>query len=230
MFAHICSVKVYLISGLAADKRAFQKLELPRGFDPYYLEWMPNKPGESMTEYARRFAKKIDTTTPFVLIGLSFGGMMAQEMNRYVKPVKTIIISSITGHAFLPWYLRLAGRLRLFNIIPDFLFNHPTSIVRWVIGVGRREAKVFNAIIQESDPAFTRWCIEKALSWNNSVGGNGIVHLHGDSDRLLPLRNGSTPYIIKSAGHFMIYDHAKEVSEMLQQILSEITPGSSGDN
>ena len=53
-------MKVYFISGLAADKRIFKNLRLPEGFEPVYLDWISPLKDESLRDYALRLAKKID--------------------------------------------------------------------------------------------------------------------------------------------------------------------------
>ncbi|RYD69520.1 MAG: hypothetical protein EOP53_27030, partial [Sphingobacteriales bacterium] len=64
-------MKVYFISGLAADCRVFKRIQLPAGFESVYLDWIPPLPNESLQSYAMRMAESIDTNEPFALVGLS---------------------------------------------------------------------------------------------------------------------------------------------------------------
>ncbi len=76
---------VYFISGLGADKRAFQFLNL-RFCNPVFVEWIKPEHEESISDYAARLKDQIRDDHP-VIVGLSFGGMIAVE---YAKkfPVK----------------------------------------------------------------------------------------------------------------------------------------------
>ena len=70
-------MNVYFISGLAADRSVFKYIRLPEGYDAIYLEWIAPLPGETLPQYAERLAQQMDATKPFGVIGLSFGGMLA---------------------------------------------------------------------------------------------------------------------------------------------------------
>jgi hypothetical protein len=110
-------VRVYFISGLGADKRAFYKIKLPQGYQSVFLDWIVPLAGESFPDYAKRFSKSINQDEEFVLIGLSFGGMLASEIAKIVSPKKLIIISSLSSYKELPWYFKLAGKLGIHRII-----------------------------------------------------------------------------------------------------------------
>jgi hypothetical protein len=67
-------MKVYFISGLGADERAFQRLVFPQSWTVSHLQWIEPARGESLESYVARFSKLIDSTAPFALVGLSFWG------------------------------------------------------------------------------------------------------------------------------------------------------------
>ena len=60
----------------------------------HIIEWIIPKKKETIKQYARRMAAFVEKTKP-ILIGISFGGVMAQEMNEFLDLKKLIIISSI---------------------------------------------------------------------------------------------------------------------------------------
>ncbi|HWA32524.1 MAG TPA: hypothetical protein VG737_00265, partial [Cyclobacteriaceae bacterium] len=72
--------KLYLLSGLGADKTALDFIDLS-GYKCTHLEWIQPVKNESIESYAKRLSKPIDTIRP-ILIGVSFGGMMAIEISR----------------------------------------------------------------------------------------------------------------------------------------------------
>jgi len=111
-------VKVYFISGLAADGRVFKNLRLPEGFEPIYLDWISPLKDESLHDYSLRLAKEIDTSEKFVLVGLSMGGMVAVEIANQLHARLTIIIASIPVSHQLPYYFRIGARLYLHKMIP----------------------------------------------------------------------------------------------------------------
>ena len=148
-------MNVYFISGIGADERVFQKIRLPHGYTPYYIEWIPHQQNETLPQYARRLAAVIDALQPFILIGLSFGGMIAVEINQFLKAEKTIIISSAAHRKELPLYFRLLKWLPLHKVLPRFLLKKPTCLTYWVFGVKtKKEKMLFDHILFEKIVSF----------------------------------------------------------------------------
>ena len=212
-------MKAYFISGLGAGKKAFQRIKLPESFEPVYLDWIAPEKDESLTNYARRFSSLIKNDDAFVLIGLSFGGMLASEIARLRNPMKTIIISSIGCANELPWYFKRAGRIGLHRAVPIKLLKAGT-IIKNMIGAASKEDK---AIIIDyakfADPALVRWSLHAIVNWDQYQRLPGIIHLHGSKDLMLPLRYTHPDYIIKDGGHLMVFNKADEVNRILNQVL-----------
>src|SRR6187397_1773421 len=101
-------IPVYFMPGLAASSLIFERISLPEDtFEMFFLEWeIPNK-NESLLGYTERMAKKIKHDNP-ILIGVSFGGILVQEMAKFVKARKVIVISSIRSNRQLPPLFKFA--------------------------------------------------------------------------------------------------------------------------
>ena len=59
-------MKVYCISGIAADGRLFRRMQLPPGFEAVYLDWIKPLKNEALRDYALRMGEKIETGKPFI--------------------------------------------------------------------------------------------------------------------------------------------------------------------
>src|SRR6516162_6981752 len=116
-------MKVYFISGIAADYRAFKHIHLPNGFEAEYIAWI--KPGkkESLQDYAARLSRQIDTRSPFCLVGMSMGGIMASEIANFYNPKTTIIIGSVPVCSQLPPYYNWISRLKIHKLVPGELYQ-----------------------------------------------------------------------------------------------------------
>jgi len=213
-------LKAYFISGLGADKKAFRKIKLPDGYEPVYLDWIPPQKNESLSNYARRFSSLIKNDDAFILIGLSFGGMLASEIARLRRPMKTIIISSLASSNELPWYFKQAGKLGLHKAVP-MTFLKAGTVIKNIMGVASKEDKaiIYN-YAKTADPGMVRWSLHAIVNWDQPDRLPGIVHLHGSSDRMLPLRYTHPDFVIKGGGHLMIFNKADEVNKILKDVLS----------
>ena len=213
-------MKAYFISGLGADKKAFYKLKLPEGYQPVYLDWIAPLKNESLKEYAKRFSAAINTQEDFIIIGLSFGGMIASEIARISKPKKLIIISSIAVSDELPWYFRLAGRLRIQKIIPLQFYKTATILNHFMGSKNRADKAMVLSFVRQTPPSFIRWSLNSILSWEQHERLENMVHIHGSSDRLLPIRYTNAAHVVQKGKHLMVLNKADEVNIILGQVLS----------
>ncbi len=88
-------IHVYFMPGLAANSEIFEYIKLPEDkFESHMLEWIIPGSEESLADYAQRMIRYIKHED-IVLIGVSFGGVVVQEMSKYIKVRRLIIISSV---------------------------------------------------------------------------------------------------------------------------------------
>jgi pimeloyl-ACP methyl ester carboxylesterase len=213
-------LKVYFISGLGADRRAFYKIQLPPGYEIIYLDWIAPSKNESFESYAKRFSELIQKDEGFILIGLSFGGMLASEIARIIPPKKLIIISSLSNCKELPWYFKLAGKLGLHKIIVPAIYKQATILNRFM-GAGNKEMKaIVYSYVNNIDPKFIRWSLNIIVNWPHTERLLNLIHIHGSRDHLLPNRYVKADYVVQNGGHLMVMNKAEEVNKILEQILT----------
>src|SRR5205814_5443257 len=100
--------KIYCISGLGADEKAFAKLHV-QGYQLVHLPWLIPVKDETIDEYAERMSRNITDHNP-VIMGLSFGGIMGIEIAKKLIAVeKVILISSVKSFKEIPAWMKLAG-------------------------------------------------------------------------------------------------------------------------
>src|SRR5688572_23858828 len=123
-------MNIYFIPGLGADKRIFRNIKVPEGCHAFYLDWIKPLKNESLQSYSYRLAEKIETTKPFVIVGLSFGGMLAAEIVNKYPLGRMIILSSIACSKDLPFYYRAAGNIYLHKLVPISLLKSASLMKR----------------------------------------------------------------------------------------------------
>jgi pimeloyl-ACP methyl ester carboxylesterase len=213
-------LKAYFISGLAADERVFKYVRLPEGYEVVHLTWITPQKEESLCSYALRMAERIDTQEPFVLVGLSFGGMLVTEIAKRFKPVKTILIASVPLSTHLPGYFRVAAALRLHRVVPINLVKTAALLKRYITNENSEDKKLLWEIIRSSDPVFIRWAMGAILTWKNEEMPAPVLHIHGTRDEVLPARYTKPTHIIPKGGHLFVMTRAQEMNEILQRVLA----------
>jgi pimeloyl-ACP methyl ester carboxylesterase len=214
------SSHIYAFSGLGADERVFQRLDFS-GYEITFIKWLRLEKKETLEEFAVRISNQIHHHKP-ILIGLSFGGMVALEVAKLIKTEKIILISSAKTKDELPWYYRLAGGLRIHKLLPSRLLQNSNFITHWFFGVQSTfDKNLLRQILHETDPVFLKWAIDKIVRWENETVPSNVFHIHGDNDKILPLPYVTANITIQNGGHFMILNKAAEVNKHLHQCLSQ---------
>ena len=210
--------KVYFISGLGADKRVFSFLDLSF-CEPVYIDWIDPLKKESLESYALRLRNSILQTDP-VIVGISFGGMLATEMAKADPKVQAIIISSNKTADEFPKYLRIGKYLPFYKWMPGKVMKQSAFTIKWVFGRnGKEQKKVFLEIVRDTNPDFVKWAITSILHWKNKEVPKNLVHMHGTADRLLPHRLVKADHLIKGGNHVMPMDSHAEVSALLRELI-----------
>ncbi|TDS12309.1 alpha/beta hydrolase [Sphingobacterium paludis] len=210
--------KIYIFSGLGADERAFQNIDFS-GLDIQHVKWLTPNNEESIRAYAKRLATQIIEKEP-ILIGLSFGGIMALEVAKHIAVKRIILLSSAKKKDEIPIYFRLAGKIRLHFLLPTALLKKANCVNFWLFGTSTlADKKLLKDILSDTDVTFLRWALQQIVRWDNESTPCPIAQLHGTKDRILPIRFVNDADLIDAGGHFMVLNRAKEVSVFIRKHL-----------
>ena len=208
--------KVYFISGLGADKRAFSLLDLSF-CEPAFIDWIPPLKNESLKNYAIRLRQQIKEEHPIV-VGVSFGGMLACEMAKADSRMKVIIIASNKSADEFPYYLRVGKYFPVYKLLPGKLLKK--SRWNWMLGAkGDKQKKLLRTILADSDPDFLKWAIGAILNWNEKTVPANVIHIHGTADKLLPFRYVKADFKISGGTHLMSITRPDEVADLLKKLI-----------
>lgn len=209
--------RVYFISGLGADKRVFEALDLS-WCEPVFVSWIKPLHKESLPDYAARLRQQINDPSP-IIVGISFGGMLAAEMLRTDSSIRAILLASIQNSRQLPGWYRLGKYLPLYRILPRFLLLPGGMTGQWLFGARSAAARqIFKQIILNTDIGFVRWAIWSILHWKSTPAFLPITHIHGTKDRILPCPAGVDVTIIQGGGHLLPLEYPGTISQLLKNI------------
>ena len=209
---------IYVISGLGADERVFFKTNFGNN-KVTHIHWLTPLQNESIEAYALRLCTHIHDKNP-ILVGLSFGGMMAMEVAKHIATEKIILISSAKTKHELPALYKNAGRLNLHKLIPTTFFKSANVFTNWAFSNrSKNDKRILAEMMKEMDMVFLRWAIDKILHWKNETIHKNVFHIHGTADRILPYKNIKPTITINGGPHLMIVTKAAEVNKHLQEII-----------
>jgi pimeloyl-ACP methyl ester carboxylesterase len=211
---------IFCISGLGADERAFSKLAI-EGYQLHIIQWLEPLKNETIEAYATRMRKPITEENP-VLMGLSFGGIICIEIAKQITVQKIILISSIKSLHELPFWMRAVAKLKLNKVVPlKRTSRFAEAIQNLFLGISTPEEKAVVAVSRRKDnKAYIYWAVNQVINWKNDWQHQSTFHIHGDADRMFPIKRVNATYIIKNAGHFMIMNRADEVSSCINLIVN----------
>ena len=215
-------IPVYFMPGLAASSTIFENIKLPeKDFEIYFLEWFIPDPNEHLVEYARRMSKFVKHENA-VLIGVSFGGILVQEMAAFLDLKKLIIISSVKSNEELPQRMKLAKKTKAYKLLPTSLLHNIEALTKYAFGNMLKERLVlYKKFLTMNDKLYLDWAIEQVICWKRSIIDENVIHIHGDNDNVFPISNIKKCIIVKSGTHIMIINRYKWFNENLPKIISE---------
>ena len=216
---------VYLFPGQGSDERLFKNLELPEGYDTVHVSYPVPSKGDDMYRYALRLLPEIDTGAPFVLLGVSLGGMICTELADIISPVHTILVSSAKTHLELPDRYTFNRSVPLNRIVPKGLIKASARILQGIVEPDRKHDKeTFKSMLKEKDPLYLKRTVEMITHWKRTTYSERIVHIHGNNDHTIPVKNVKVDYLVEDGSHMMMITRAEEINGLIKEILQEELP------
>lgn len=211
---------VYFMPGLAANTKIFEYIKLPEDrFQIHLLEWIMPTKEESIASYAMRMTLKIEHSNP-VLIGVSFGGVIVQEMAKQISCRKLIIISSVKSKAELPRKMRIAKITRAYKLLPTQFVSDFEAFANYAFGdTIKKRVNLYKKYLSVSDKKYLDWAIHNMVCWEQEKGIPNIIHIHGDKDPVFPIKNISNSIVVKGGTHIMIINKYKWFNENLPKLI-----------
>ncbi|WP_405382602.1 alpha/beta hydrolase [Maribacter sp. LLG6340-A2] len=215
-------IHVYCMPGMAASAAIFEYIKLPdTQFRLYFLEWEIPAPDCTFSNYAKNMCKKI-THENSVLLGVSLGGLLVQEMSKFIEVRKIIIVSSIKLTKELPGKMNFARLTGVHKILPTSLVNNVEFLAKYAFGdpVVKR-LDLYKRYLSIRDKTYIDWCIDKMVHWKQDIVPDNVVHIHGDKDMVFPIAKIQDCIKVVNGTHTMIIHRAKWFNENLPTIILE---------
>lgn len=216
---------IYLIPGFLTNETIYRDIRVQLNNPTEVIEFIPALQNESLADYAKRMCDKIDSTQPFYLMGTSFGGMLAIEMSKHVKPEKLILISSAKHRGELSLFMRQEKAASKFlPLIPEWVIKQ--TYTRG-FEIGGKFIPRFKSIYRDDirkminsiDGRFEKWVMRQFTKWDGKNHMEDVLHIHGDDDRVFPIKRIKDVKVIKGGSHAIILNRYKEVANLINAYL-----------
>jgi len=206
--------------GMAASSTIFEHWQLPEDrFVLHKLNWIIPEKDEALTTYAGRMCTLIEHEK-IVLVGVSFGGVLVQEMARHIDVQKLIIVSSVKSKKELPRRMKLSRKLKLFKILPFRLVQDMDVLARYAFGKSiKNRVALYQKYLYVNHPSYLRWAVEEMVCWDQEYPQKGITHIHGDADRVFPAKYIKDYIHIAGGIHIMAVTKYKWFNENLPKLI-----------
>ncbi|SMG47570.1 alpha/beta fold hydrolase [Arenibacter troitsensis] len=211
---------VYFMPGMAANPSIFDNIDLPANiFEKHFLDWSVPDKNISLEDYALIMSRHIKHEDA-VLIGVSFGGILVQEMAKHIKVAKVIIISSVKSKSELPKRMIFARYTKAHKLLPTGLVNNMELLAKYAFGetIPKRLA-LYEQYLSVRDKYYIDWSIDAIVNWKQTQYQENIIHIHGENDPVFPIGHIKNCIIVKNGTHTMIIHRSKWFNEHLPTII-----------
>jgi len=216
----IAKTNIYLLAGQGADERLFKNLDFPEQYNVNYIKYSVPTSEKSLAEYACTLSNQIDQSKPFILIGVSLGGMIATEMCDFMSPEKTIIIASAKNANELPKSFNFQKKVPLYKLAGKRNVKWGARFLQPIVEPDRRKEKdTFKAMLKDKDPEFLLRTIPMIMTWEREQSCDDIIHIHGTKDHTIPFKNVQSDYQIDGGSHMMTLTESDKLNGILKEIL-----------
>ena len=214
---------IYCVPGLAANSKIFKNLKFTKDFyEVHYIEWLvPESIDETIEHYAQRMCEII-TEENVILLGVSFGGIMVQEMSKIIHPKKVIIVSSVKNLNELPLRLKVAKATKAYKVVPTKMLTNLEKYIQFFFGsMAKKRLGMYKVYMSMRDEAYLKWAIYNVLHWKQNYNLENIIHIHGTDDGVFPVKHIKDYIKIDGGTHVMIITKASSIVSIIEDQLNK---------
>jgi len=210
-----------MMPGMAANPSIFEYIKLPeKDYQIHWLEWKLPQKHESLVHYAKRMCEEITQPQP-VLLGVSFGGMLVQEMAKMINCKKVIAVSSIKSHHELPAHLKFLRKTKTYNLLPTQWIGNIEILSKYAFGeLAKKRMELYKKYLSVRDKGYLDWAIKEIVCWDQEAPQADTLFIHGDKDLVFPHSCDDKTIVIKGGTHIMIINKHRWFNENLPKLIA----------
>ncbi|MFC2176166.1 alpha/beta hydrolase [Bacteroidota bacterium] len=187
------------------------------------MPWIKPEKKDDIHSYARKMAEIILAAENPIVIGVSLGGILASEMTTFIPNLRVIAISTIKGLEERPFLFKAGRTVAVQRLAPIWLAKKMSFFWRWGNRkIPRQDADMLIDMFIKQDNRFIKWVLIQTPKWKGAGDAERIHHIHGDKDRLFPIKRIANAQVVKDGTHMMVYTKGNEVSNLINEELKRM--------
>ncbi|HMQ11232.1 MAG TPA: alpha/beta hydrolase [Oligoflexia bacterium] len=225
-------MNIVCIPGLGANALVFKPQQAYFAQRLYIPDFLKPKSQESLEAYSLRWAKQIKSNLrqPYVLLGMSLGGMLAQEMAQYLDAKALILLGSLQNpmpkQHLHQWGEKIGQALP--NPILKMIRYCSPHWVAWFEGLSQEHKHLLQHMSRQIEIDFYKWQAQAAAAWIKT-GFQGeypcpVFRAHGGRDTVVYLDKelGPEDLFLPKARHLINLSHAQQINAYIEQCIEKV--------
>lgn len=208
---------------MAANCDIFENIKLDDlKYKLHFIEWLEPEKSESLQKYCERIAQQITFEKP-ILIGVSFGGIIVQEIAKLISVEKVIIISSVKDPSEFPMRMVWAKKWKLYRFFPTSYINLIENITKKLVSSKKIHQRIdmYQKYLSVRSVNYLDWAFKNIILWENTNPVKNVYHLHGTKDHIFPHKRIANAEFLNNGTHVMVLVNAKWINKKLIEILTK---------
>ena len=166
-------------------------------------------------------AERVKQPNP-ILVGVSFGGVLVQEMAHHLNVRALVLVSSIKSHNELPRAMKMADRTNIHKLLPTQWIKSLDALALFAFGNGiKKRLELYQKYLSERDPEYLNWAIDTLVHWKQERLEIPFLHIHGSKDNVFPAKHLQSPVEFIDGGHAIILTQSQWFNANLALLLKD---------
>ena len=207
--------------GMAANCEIFENIKLNNSiYNLHFIEWLEPEKKETLEQYSKRIALLIKEENP-ILIGVSFGGIIVQEVAKIIPTEKVIIISSVKDPSEFPVRIQWAKKWGLYRFFPTSYISLIENSTKKIVSSKKihQRIEMYKKYLTVRSKNYLDWAFKNIILWENKNPVQNVYHLHGTKDHIFPAKRIKNADFLENGTHIMILINARWINKKLLEIL-----------
>lgn len=195
-------------------------------------DYIPFEHGESLVEYAKRFAEfllrvhDIDATRPLFICGYSLGAAIGIELTKYLPVSGLILIGGPMSSREIRTIPRLFGRY-IAGWLPFWVYRmgriFVAPVMRMVSGLSSEEIKLSRIMYGDLEESLFREAYRAVARWSGCEIQAPFIRIHGEFDhRVKCPKPGPHILIISKAKHMVAQARPDIVNPAIEDFIKVV--------